>query len=107
MDEVFKAISSIAINSSPWPNGFGVGFLKSCLEIVKLDVWEVISNFFLSNKLPKFYSASFIVLILKVDMPTGFDKFRPVSLCLVFYKICPKIIVNWLTSLLPRMISLE
>jgi len=40
-------------------------------------------------------------------LPTGFDKFRPISLCLVFYKICSKVIVHHLTILLPKIISLE
>lgn len=66
-----------------------------------------IEEFFRYGKWPRFYSSSYVVLIPKMDSPTGFDKFRPISLCSVFYKICSKVIVNQLASLLPKMISLE
>ncbi|XP_042974814.1 uncharacterized protein LOC122306449 [Carya illinoinensis] len=109
MDDIFAALSSIPSNSSPGPNGFGAGFFKSCWKIVKVDIFEAILDFFfsLSKKLPHFYLASYIVLIPKVDVPTGFDKFRPISLYSVFYKICAKILVNQLMGLLTSMISLE
>ncbi|KAF5441975.1 hypothetical protein F2P56_037069 [Juglans regia] len=101
MNEVFSALSSIPSNSALGPDGFGLGFFKSYWEVVKEDVLEAISEFFVSKQLPRFFTASFLVLIPKVDNPSGFDKFRPISLCLVFYKICSKIIVNCLTGLLP------
>ncbi|XP_040999420.1 uncharacterized protein LOC121245211 [Juglans microcarpa x Juglans regia] len=41
--EVKEALSSIPINSSPGPNGFGAGFFMSCLEVVKVEVLEAIS----------------------------------------------------------------
>ncbi|XP_042974822.1 uncharacterized protein LOC122306457 [Carya illinoinensis] len=102
LDEVHEALSSIPINSSPGSDGFGAGFFKSCLEVVKMDVLSAISEFFISKSLLRFYSASFIVLISKMDAPSGFDKFRPISLCSVFYKICSKIIVNRLMVFFPR-----
>lgn len=42
-----------------------------------------------------------------VDVPTSFDKFRPIILCSVFYKIFSKIIVNRLIGFLSRLILLE
>ncbi|XP_041024617.1 uncharacterized protein LOC121265149 [Juglans microcarpa x Juglans regia] len=72
LEEVKEALSSIPINSSPGPNCFGAGSFKSCWEVIKMDVLEAISEFFLSKKLLRFYSASFIVLIPKIDVPTGF-----------------------------------
>lgn len=64
-------------------------------------------DFFKGSSLPKFFSASFLVLIPKVDNPKGFDKFRLLSLCSVFYKLCTKILVGRLSPLLSRMISPE
>ncbi|XP_042964739.1 uncharacterized protein LOC122298962 [Carya illinoinensis] len=82
-------------------------FFKSCWEIVKADLLEAVSEFFQHQMLPRYYSASFIVLIPKVDSPTSFDKFRPISLCSVVYKICVKIVVGCLTNVLPKLISQE
>ncbi|XP_042986314.1 uncharacterized protein LOC122314764 [Carya illinoinensis] len=107
LEEVYDALSSIPVNSAPGPDGFGSGFYKSCWEVVKNDLWKAVLEFFDSKSLPKFFTASFLVLIPKVDSPTGFDKFRHISLCSVFYKLCPKIIVNRLTGLLPRLVSME
>ncbi|XP_040996069.1 uncharacterized protein LOC121242244 [Juglans microcarpa x Juglans regia] len=101
MNEFFLALSSILSNSAPGLDGFGLGFFKSCWEVVKEDVLEAIYEFFVSKQFPRFFTASFRVLIPKVDIPSRFDKFRPISLCSVFYKICSKIIVNRLTGLLP------
>ncbi|KAF5472484.1 hypothetical protein F2P56_009201 [Juglans regia] len=42
-----------------------------------------------------------------VDNPKEFDKFRPISLCSVFYKVRTKILVGCLSPLLSRMISPE
>lgn len=42
-----------------------------------------------------------------MDNPKGFDKFRPISLCSVFYKVCTKILVSRLSPLLSRFISEE
>ncbi|KAF5449999.1 hypothetical protein F2P56_030387 [Juglans regia] len=52
MKEVFSAFSSSLSNSALRPNGFGSGFFKSYWEVVKEDVLEAISEFFVSKQLP-------------------------------------------------------
>jgi len=42
-----------------------------------------------------------------VPDPCSFDKFRPISLCSVVYKICSKLIVNRLSAVLRRLVSEE
>lgn len=63
-----------------------------------------VHDFFRGGFIPREFTSSFLVLILKVENPRSFDKFRPISLCSVFYKICTKILVSRLSSLLPRII---
>lgn len=70
-----------------------------------MDVVEAVREFFWVRAFPHFYSASLFVLIPKMDKLMGFGKFRPISLCSVFYKICTKVLVARLTSLLPSLIS--
>ncbi|KAF5447204.1 hypothetical protein F2P56_032773 [Juglans regia] len=107
IEEVKDALFSIPIDSSLGPDGFGSGFFRVCWDLVKDDLLSAIVEFFYSHMLPRNFTASYIVLIPKVDKPSGFDKFRPISLCSVVYKICSKIIVARMTSLLPKMISQE
>lgn len=98
---------SILKESSPSPGRFGSGFYISCWEWVEKDVVETITEFFRGAPLPKFYSASHIVPILKWKNPTGFESFRLISLCSVIYKLCSKIIVKRLSPILGGLISPE
>ncbi|XP_035548696.1 uncharacterized protein LOC118349203 [Juglans regia] len=106
-EEVKQAVFSIPIESSPRPDGFGSGFYRACWDIVSLEVVEAVQEFFRGIPLPRFYTASFVVLIPKMDQSTRFDKFRPISLCSVFYKICTKVLVARLAPLLSSLISSE
>ncbi|KAF5481513.1 hypothetical protein F2P56_002155 [Juglans regia] len=80
---------------------------EEAVDIIKEDVVEVARDFFRGAPLSRFYSSSFIVLIPKVPEPFGFDKFHPISLCSVAYKIFLKIIVNRLNSILDSLVSHE
>lgn len=76
-------------------------FIKVVERWLKLMCGMQCQSSLLPKYLPKFFTASYLVLIPKVDSLIGFDKFRPISLYSVFYTLCSKIIVNRLTSLLP------
>ncbi|KAG2725801.1 hypothetical protein I3760_01G083600 [Carya illinoinensis] len=58
LEEVYAALSSIPVNSTPSPDGFGSRFYKSCWEVVKNDLWKAVLEFFDSKSLPKFFTAS-------------------------------------------------
>ncbi|KAF5468656.1 hypothetical protein F2P56_012795 [Juglans regia] len=105
--EIKDALFSIPTASSPGPDSFGSGFFQHCWSLVKADLMEAIWDFFRGSPMPRFYTSSFIVLIPKVLSPTSFDQFRPISLCSVVYKICSKILVARLNSVLSRIVSLE
>ncbi|XP_042980144.1 uncharacterized protein LOC122310314 [Carya illinoinensis] len=105
--EIKEAVFSIPVDSSPGPDGYGSGFYQACWQIISKEVVEAVEEFFSGGMLPRFYSASFLVLIPKIPNPTSFDKFRPISLCSVFYKVCSKILVTRLSSILSRIISPE
>ncbi|XP_042969076.1 uncharacterized protein LOC122301760 [Carya illinoinensis] len=107
IQEVKVAMFSIPVDSSPGPDGFGSGFYRACWDIVEDDVVAVVRDFFIGNSMPRFYSASYIALIPKMQKPTGFDKFRPISLCSVMYKVFSKILVRRLSPNLNKIISPE
>ncbi|KAK0593001.1 hypothetical protein LWI29_028893 [Acer saccharum] len=105
--EVKEAMASIPRQSSPGLDGFGSDFYMHCWDFIKEDVVEAARDFFRGSPLPMFYSSSFIVLIPKVPNPSSFDKFRPISLCSVAYKIFSKIIVTRLTRVIHKLVSPE
>ncbi|XP_042942930.1 uncharacterized protein LOC122277118 [Carya illinoinensis] len=105
--EIYEALLSIPKDSSPGPDGFSSQFYLTCWEIVRMELSNAVMEFFQGMELPRFYTTSFIVLIPKVKDATSFDKFRPISLCNVIYKVFAKLIVNRLAMVLDRMISPE
>lgn len=86
-DELKAAVKSIPINRSPGLDGFGFGFYLTCWEFLKDDLLEAATEFFNGAVLPRFFTTSFIVLIPKLENPSSFKNFRPISLCSVACKI--------------------
>ncbi|XP_040990961.1 uncharacterized protein LOC121238187 [Juglans microcarpa x Juglans regia] len=107
IEDVKDALFTIPIESSLRLDTFGSDFFRDCWGLVKDDLLAATKDFFQNYFFLRCFTASAIVLIPKMDKPTGFDKFRPISLCSMVYKICSKLIVARLTSLLPKMISQE
>lgn len=52
-------------------------------------------------------NTTFIALIPKEKNPASLDRFRPILLCNVCYKIISKLMANRLKGLLPKLVSEE
>ena len=52
-------------------------------------------------------NATFVSLILKVDKPSYFSDFRPISLCNTIYTLIAKVISNCVKASLPKFMSME
>ncbi|XP_041021236.1 uncharacterized protein LOC121262712 [Juglans microcarpa x Juglans regia] len=78
--EVYDALCSIPEDSCSGQDGFNSGFFRSCWHFVSNDVTDAVAEFFRGGVLPRFYIASYLVLIPKVENPGSFDKFWPISL---------------------------
>lgn len=89
-DEWKVVAKSIPVDSSPRLDGFGLDFFLTCWEFIKVDLLDVVKEFCKGVPLSRFFSTSFIMLIPKVENPTSYDKFWPISLCIVAYKIFSK-----------------
>jgi len=55
----------------------------------------------------KALNTTFISLIPKQDVAQTPDRFRPIALCNVVYKIISKVVANRLKPLLPTLVSVE
>lgn len=105
--EIEETIFSMATNKAPGPNEFTVEFFKACWPIIKSDLLILVRNFHRTKKFLPAINATFLTLIPKSNQADSPDKFRPIALCNVLYKILSKLMVERLKSILPSIISQE
>lgn len=104
-EEIEWSIHSMASDKAPGPDGFTVAFYRTHWEIIKKDYIRMAKNYFTKCKMGSSIKSSHLALIPKDPNPQTFDRFRPISLCNVSYKIITKILANRLKKLLPSLIS--
>eukprot|EP00253_Pinus_taeda_P010854 PITA_10854 len=104
-EEIEWSILSMPLDKAPSPDGFTVAFYKTHWEIIKKDYIRMEKNFFTKCKMGSSIKSSHLALIPKDPNPQSFDRFRPISLCNVSYKIITKILANRLKNILPSIIS--
>eukprot|EP00253_Pinus_taeda_P008568 PITA_08568 len=107
MEEVEEAVRSMPNDKAPGLDGFTINFYKVCWEIVKNDIWEVVEDSRRSKTILKSLNSTFITLIPKEEEANTPEKFRPIALCNVIYKIISKVIANRLKIILLGIISQE
>jgi len=104
-EEIEGSVFSMAQDKAPGPDGFIVAFYRNHWDIIKKDFIRMVKNFFSKCKMGNSIKSSHLALIPKDPNPQSFDRFRPISLCNVSYKIITKILANRLKKLLPSLIS--
>ena len=75
--------------------------------MLKTDVWNIVEKSRLSRRILPTLNATFLTMIPKNEGVDSLNKFRPISLCNVIYKIITKVIANRLKPLFPSLISPE
>eukprot|EP00253_Pinus_taeda_P016327 PITA_16327 len=106
-EEIKEVIIEMHNGKAPSLNGFNVDFFKTCWRIVKQNILEVVEDSRRFKTILKALNESFIALIPKQEKATSPDRFRPIALCNVVYKIISKVIVNRLKPLLPTLVLEE
>src|SRR3954467_10790975 len=80
-------------------------FYQFCWKIIKDDLYSAISEFFAGGELTKAWTSTNILPVPKVDNPTNFKHYRPISLCNVCNKILSKLMMERISKVLPHLIS--
>jgi len=91
----------------PGPDGFTSNFFHNFWDLIKMEVWQVVEESRSLRWMFLWVNATFIALIPMVDQPNKPDKYKPIALCNIIYKIVSKIIASRLKLLLPLIISPE
>lgn len=106
-EEVNVVIKEMQNGKALGLDGFNVEFFKACWGIVKQDILEVVENSGKYRTVLKALNTSLISLIPKQVNAMTPDRFIPIALCNVVYKIISKIIANKLKPLLPTLVLEE
>eukprot|EP00253_Pinus_taeda_P036183 PITA_36183 len=107
LQEVETAVNSLKAGKAPGPDGFTSNFFQYFWELIKWEVWQVVEE---SRNMRWMYpglNATFIALIPKSEESNTPDKYRPIALCNIIYKIVSKVVALRLKPMLPLIISPE
>ena len=65
--EVQEVVNQMADGKAPGPYGFTINFFHHFWDPIKIQVWKIVENSRLSNKILLDFYATFITLIPKSD----------------------------------------
>eukprot|EP00253_Pinus_taeda_P010428 PITA_10428 len=104
-EEISNVIWDMEPNKASNLKGFSAHFYRSCWTIIKFDLLRMAKDFQKMAKVGGSTKSTFLALIPKEVNPATFDRFRPISLCNVSYKILAKFPTNRIKPLLGKLIS--
>eukprot|EP00253_Pinus_taeda_P023386 PITA_23386 len=107
MQEVEEAMAQLKDGKAPGPDGFTSNFFHEFWELISTEVWELVEESRSMHWLLPSLNSTFIALVPKGEESNTPDKFRPIALCNVIYKLISKVVANRLKPLLPLLILPE
>ena len=103
--EIKEAAWDFDGNKSPESNGFNFNFIKSCWEMVKVDIVRAFKEFHFDQSLPRETNASFLTLIPKKENALGLEEFRSIFLIGCLYKTIAKVLANRMGRVLGKVVD--
>eukprot|EP00253_Pinus_taeda_P028735 PITA_28735 len=105
--EVDEAMAQLKEGKAPGPDGFTTTFFHAFWDMTKKEVWEIVEESRAKRWILPSLNSTFIALIPTEENSMTPDKFRPIALCNVIYKVISKVAANRLKPLLPMLVSPE
>lgn len=97
-DEVFQALKGINDLKAPGYDGYNALLFKRAWPVVGEDITKAVLKFFSLGCMHEPVNCTTITLIPKVKNPTRVSEFRPISCCIILYKLISKILTQTTTS---------
>lgn len=107
MEELGATVKWFKKDKIPGPDGWTIEFYIAFFEILGEDLLKIVETCRRNGTISSAFKSTFIALIPKLDNPSSYNDFRPISHCNCLYKIISKIIANRLKTILSRQISSE
>jgi len=104
LDEIKKVVDGMEDNRAPGSDGYNANFIKICWDIIKNDLLKMVSKSQRCSTIGGSTNSAFLALIPKEKEARSFDRFQPISLCNIGYKIITKIMASRLKHILPYLI---
>lgn len=106
-EEVDASMKQLKEGKAPGLDGFSTNFFHAFWELIKEEVWQMVDESRSLHSLLPSLNSTFIAMVPKEDNTITPDKFRPIALCNVIYKVITKVIENRLKPMLSMLISPE
>lgn len=106
--ELIKDISKhevVGNDKAPGINGYNAVFFKKAWEIIKVDVYEAVVEFFATGVMPKAINCTTVALLPKITNPTNIKDYRTISCYFILYKIISKILASRLQKVMGFLID--
>lgn len=85
---------------APGPDGFTANFFHAFWDNIKKEVWELVDESRSMHWVLPSLNTTFIALVPKVEDSNTPNKYRPIALCNVIYKLISKVMANRIKPLL-------
>jgi hypothetical protein len=107
MEELKKAVFEMAANKAAGPDGFNAEFYQKNWELVKQDLFGLLEDFQKGELDIARLNYGIITLVPKGNDADRIQKYRPICLLNVSFKIITRVIVNRLIQVIWRVVLLN
>ncbi|XP_026429943.1 uncharacterized protein LOC113326421 [Papaver somniferum] len=104
-EEVLHAISDIANDKAPGPDGFLILFFQKCWRFIKEDIMSTVKEFCTTGTINSKHNSTFITLVPIKDHIETINDCRPICLLTSVYKIIAKVLATRLKLVMDKLIS--